>query len=157
MLKAVEAVNKHQKSVLYTKIKKQFGDLKGKTIGVWGLSFKPKTDDMREAPSRNLIDAVLADGGRVQAYDPVAMEEARRIYERQPNMLLVDSAEAAAKGADALAIVTEWRMFQSPNFTQLKKLMKQPLIFDGRNLFDPMFMKQTGFAYHSIGRPVVKA
>jgi len=157
LLKAVEAVNKHQKSVLYTKIKKQFGDLKGRTIGVWGLSFKPKTDDMREAPSRNLIDAVLADGGRVQAYDPVAMEEARRLYERQPNVLFAESAEAAAKGADALAIVTEWRMFQSPNFRELKSLMKQPIIFDGRNLFDPGFMKQTGFSYFSIGRPVVRA
>jgi UDPglucose 6-dehydrogenase len=155
LLQSVEHVNKRQKNVLFAKIKAQLGSLRGKTIGVWGLSFKPKTDDMREAPSRTLIDAILAEGGRVQAYDPVAMDEARRLYEREPNLVLVDSAEAAADGADALAIVTEWRMFQSPNFRDLKGRMKQPLIFDGRNLFDPVFMKDTGFAYHSIGRPVV--
>ncbi len=157
LLRAVEEVNGRQKNVLFAKIKEQLGSLKGRTIAVWGLSFKPKTDDMRAAPSRNLIDAVLADGGRVQAYDPVAMGEARHLYERQPNMLFSESAEAAATGADALAIVTEWRMFQSPNFRQLKELMKQPLIFDGRNLFDPAFMQQTGFTYFSIGRPVVRA
>ena len=156
LLQAVEQVNKHQKGVLFAKIRKQLGSLKGRTIGVWGLSFKPKTDDMREAPSRSLIDAVLADGGRVQAYDPVAMDEARRIYGREPKLKLADSAEHAAEGADALAIVTEWRMFQSPNFTQLKKVMKAPIIFDGRNLYDPSFMKQSGFSYFSIGRPVVR-
>jgi UDPglucose 6-dehydrogenase len=156
LLKSVEQVNKVQKNVLHAKLRQSLGELKGKTIGVWGLSFKPKTDDMREAPSRNLIDAILADGGRVQAYDPVAMHEARRLYESKPHMLLVDSAEAAAEGADALAIVTEWRMFQSPNFTQLKKVMKSPRIFDGRNLFDPAFMKQTGFTYYSIGRPPIE-
>ena len=157
LLEAVERVNNRQKNVLFEKIKAQLGSVMGKTIGVWGLSFKPKTDDLREAPSRNLIDAVIAAGGRIQAHDPVAIPEAKHLYKDQPAISFSDSAEGAAKGADALAIVTEWRSFQSPNFTQLKKVMKQPLIFDGRNLYDPAFMKQTGFTYFSIGRPAVRS
>jgi UDPglucose 6-dehydrogenase len=157
LLQAVEHVNNHQKNVMFAKLKAQLGTLKGKTVAIWGLSFKPKTDDMREAPSRNLIDAILADGGRVQAYDPVAIEEARHLYAGRSDISFSPSAEQATAGADALAIVTEWRIFQSPNFRQLKTLMKQPLIIDGRNLYDPGFMKQTGFTYFSIGRPTVRA
>jgi UDPglucose 6-dehydrogenase len=156
LLSAVEQVNNHQKTVLFQKLQWQLGDLRGKTIAVWGLSFKPKTDDLREAPSRNLIDAVLAAGGLIRAYDPVAMDEARHIYKGQPGISFLESGEQAVEGADALAIVTEWRMFQSPNFRQLKKLMKRPLIIDGRNLYDPAFMQQTGFSYFSIGRQPVE-
>ena len=128
------------------------GDLKGRTIGVLGLTFKPNTDDMREAPSRVLMEAVWAEGGKVRAYDPIAMDATRRIYGDRSDLVLVDSAEAACEGADALALVTEWSQFRSPDFAAVKALMKNPAVFDGRNLYDPAALKRLGFHYQGIGR-----
>jgi UDPglucose 6-dehydrogenase len=153
ILQAVEQVNNAQKQTLHAKLKKHLGSLEGKTIGVWGLSFKPRTDDMREAPSRTLIEAIWADGGKVRAYDPIAMDEARRIYGSRADFELVNSPMDAAKDADALAVVTEWRVFQSPNLAKLKKMLKRPLIVDGRNIFDPDWVRGEGFVYDCVGRP----
>jgi UDPglucose 6-dehydrogenase len=153
ILKAVEQVNDSQKHALHRKLCKHLGSLKGKTIAVWGLAFKPRTDDMREAASRTLIEAIWADGGTVHAHDPVAMPEARRIYGERPDFALFDSPMAAAEGADALAVVTEWRVFQSPNLQKLRQTLKQPLIVDGRNIYDPAWMRSEGFVYDCIGRP----
>jgi len=155
ILKAVEAVNYRQKTVLFSKIYKHFqGDLKGKKIALWGLAFKPKTDDMREAPSLVIIDKLLEAGATVIAYDPVAMEEAHRIlgdkidYAKDEYEVCID--------ADALVLVTEWSEFRSPNFRVLKKLLKNKLIFDGRNIYDPVEMAEQGFNYYAIGRkPVI--
>ncbi|HEX4870741.1 MAG TPA: UDP binding domain-containing protein, partial [Nevskiaceae bacterium] len=152
LLAAVEQVNRQQKQVLYAKLRRHFGELRGKTIGLWGLAFKPRTDDMREAPSRDLMEALWADGARVQAYDPVAMAETRRLYGERADLALVDSAEAAARGADALVLVTEWRVFQSPNFDRLKSLLRSPVIVDGRNQYDPRTVEKAGIAYYGIGR-----
>lgn len=150
VLKAVEAVNDDQKSLMYRKILKYFkGDLKGKRIGLWGLSFKPQTDDMREAPSLVLIRKFIEAGAIVKAYDPVAIDEARRI--------LGDSIEYAIDqydaliDADCLLLVTEWPEFKFPNFNIIRKLLKQPVVFDGRNIYDLHEMKQNGFSYHCIG------
>jgi UDPglucose 6-dehydrogenase len=153
ILKAVESVNNHQKTLMYRKLRKHLGPLAGKTIAVWGLAFKPRTDDMREAPSRTLIEAIWAEGGSVRAYDPVAMHETRKLYGQRDDLVLVDTPMQAAEGADALAIVTEWRVFQSPNLPQLKALLKQPLIVDGRNLYDPAWVRSEGFTYDCVGRP----
>ena len=153
ILKAVEAVNNRQKTTLHSKLKKHLGALQGKTIAVWGLAFKPKTDDMREAPSRTLIEAIWADGGTVRAYDPVAMHEMEKLYGQRADLVLVDSPMAAAEGADALAVVTEWRVFQSPNLPRLKALLKQPVIVDGRNMYDPAWVRGEGFVYDCVGRP----
>jgi UDPglucose 6-dehydrogenase len=157
LLQAVEAVNKRQKQVLFNKISNYFGgQLAGKTIAVWGLAFKPNTDDMREAPSRTLIEALWAAGARVQAFDPEAMEEAARIYADEikgPSLTLCPSADLALEGADALAIVTEWSEFRSPNIELLKQKLKSAVIFDGRNLYDPQLMREAGFTYYAIGRP----
>jgi UDPglucose 6-dehydrogenase len=153
LLNAVESVNKRQKSVLFEKINKYFGgDLKGKTIGIWGLAFKPNTDDMREAPSRYLIEELWQAGARVRAYDPVAHEEAARIYGEREELKIEKSAMDATKGADALAIVTEWQEFRSPDFETLKTQLRHPVIFDGRNLYDPGFVKRFGLKYYAIGR-----
>ena len=153
VLNAVEAVNYRQKEVLFRKLSQHFnGDLKGKTIALWGLSFKPNTDDMREAPSRTLIEALWQAGAKVQAYDPVAMHETQRIYGERPDLKMVKSANEALQGADALAIVTEWREFRSPDFDVIKATLKQPVIFDGRNLYDPGLLKQFGLKYFAIGR-----
>ena len=156
ILKAVELVNNQQKQTLHRKLRRHLGSLQGKTIAVWGLAFKPRTDDMREAPSRALIEAIWAEGGKVRAYDPVAMDEARKIYGERADFALVDSPMAAAEGADALAVVTEWRVFQSPNLGKLKQLLKQPVIVDGRNLYDPAWVRGEGFIYDCVGRPVQK-
>jgi UDPglucose 6-dehydrogenase len=153
ILNAVEGVNRRQKEVLVEKMKRQFPDLRGRTLGLWGLAFKPNTDDMREAPSRTIIDMLLAAGARVRAYDPVAASEARRIYGNRPDFQLCKNAYEAAEGADALAIVTEWQEFRSPDFDRLKQLLKAPVIFDGRNLYDPSMVSRFGFTYHAIGRP----
>ncbi|MDH3588492.1 MAG: UDP-glucose/GDP-mannose dehydrogenase family protein [Gammaproteobacteria bacterium] len=154
ILDAVEAVNDRQKTILYRKLHEYFdGGLRGKTIAVWGLAFKANTDDMREATSRVLMESLWRDGARVQAYDPVAMEQTRKIYGDRADMELCESAEAAVDGADALVIVTEWSEFRSPNFAHLKKSLRTPLIVDGRNLYDPDFVRQQGFQYLSIGRP----
>ncbi|MCF8380747.1 MAG: UDP-glucose/GDP-mannose dehydrogenase family protein [Bacteroidales bacterium] len=154
ILQAVEDVNQDQKLVLFHKLKDHFnGNLRGKTIGIWGLSFKPGTDDMREAPSLVLIEKILEEGGRVKAYDPVATREAKHILgeiiEYTPDMY------EAAMDADALILVTEWSEFRIPNYKILKKLMNQLLIFDGRNIYDPEEMKEFGFTYYSIGRKTV--
>jgi UDPglucose 6-dehydrogenase len=153
LLNAVEAVNKRQKSVLFEKLKRYFGgDLAGKTVAVWGLAFKPNTDDMREAPSRALLDALWGAGAKVRAYDPVAREEAERIYGSRADLALVDSSTEALRGADALAIVTEWQEFRSPDFDTIKAELTHPVIFDGRNLYDPGFVKRFGLKYYAIGR-----
>ena len=152
LLTAVEAVNERQKTVLFGKIKAHFGDLEGKTLAVWGLAFKPNTDDMREASSRVLMEALWAAGARVRAYDPVAMAECTRIYGDRPDLVLCKTGPEALEGADALAIVTEWREFRSPDFEHMRGALKAPVIFDGRNLYDPAHMARAGFSYYAIGR-----
>jgi len=153
LLEAVENVNLRQKSVLFEKIGKHYGgDLRGKTFAIWGLSFKPNTDDMREAPSRVLMEALWDAGARVQAYDPQAMEETGRIYGSREGLALCESAEDALQNADALVVVTEWKSFRSPDFDEIKQELKSPVIFDGRNLYDPLFIEQYGFTYYGIGR-----
>jgi UDPglucose 6-dehydrogenase len=150
ILHAVEEVNQRQKMRLFTKMQAHFGNLKGKTVALWGLAFKPKTDDMREAPSIPLIQALLEAGARVQAYDPEAQKVARGIFSSKLTYAL--KAYDALKGAEALAIVTEWNEFRRPDFARMRKLMRNPVIFDGRNLFTPDQMKTNGFTYYSIGR-----
>ncbi|MGH8218709.1 MAG: UDP-glucose dehydrogenase family protein [Steroidobacteraceae bacterium] len=154
ILGAVEAVNARQKAVLVHKMRRHFGEqLKGRTVALWGLAFKPNTDDMREAPSRTIIELLLKDGARVRAYDPVSLEEAGRIYASQgANVTLCRNAYEAAEGADALAIATEWQEFRSPDFDRLKQILKEPLIFDGRNLYDPSVLARFGFTYYGVGR-----
>ena len=153
ILQAVETVNNKQKYKLPTLVKKHFGDdLTGKTFAVWGLSFKPNTDDMREASSRVLIEELWAAGATVHAYDPQAMEETQRIYGVRPDFVLCGTKEAALYGADALIICTEWQQFKAPDFDFLKQQLNTPVIFDGRNLFDPERLKQKGFSYYAIGR-----
>ena len=153
ILNSVEAVNHRQKDVLFNKISRHFnGDLKGKTIALWGLAFKPNTDDMRAAPSRHLIEALWAAGAKVRAHDPVAMPETRRIYGDRADLTLVDSSHEALEGADALAIVTEWREFRSPDLDLIKAKLKYPVIFDGRNLYEPELVSQFGLKYIAIGR-----
>ena len=153
LLKAVEDVNQRQKLRLFEKVVAYFnGDLEGKTFAIWGLAFKPNTDDMREASSRTLIEQLLGKGARVRAFDPVAMEEARRIFVDQPELQLVKGPEEALQGADALVIVTEWNVFRSPDFDLIKATLTHPAIFDGRNLYDPVSLKAMGFEYFGIGR-----
>ncbi|KMN22569.1 UDP-glucose dehydrogenase family protein [Pseudomonas helleri] len=153
VLKAVESRNDEQKSVLFKKISKHFdGDLNGKTFALWGLSFKPNTDDMREAPSRVLMEALWKAGAKVQAFDPEAMEETQRIYGSRDDLNLCGTKEAALKGADALVIVTEWQAFKAPDFDLIKQQLKQSVVFDGRNLFEPSRIDKKGLEYHSIGR-----
>ncbi len=153
ILQAVEAVNLRQKAVLFEKIRAHFkGQLRGRTFALWGLSFKPNTDDMREAPSRVLMEALWQAGARVRAYDPSAMPETRRLYGERPDLVLADSMEAALEGADALAIVTEWQEFRSPDFDGIRAALKSAVIFDGRNLYDPGLMTRFGFTYYGIGR-----
>ncbi|MBF5013270.1 UDP-glucose dehydrogenase family protein [Burkholderia pseudomultivorans] len=164
ILEAVEAANHAQKDVLIGKIEQRFGaSLDGREFAVWGLAFKPNTDDMREAPSRRLIAALLARGATVRAYDPVAIDEARRVFaldlaedaDALARLQFVDTQDAAVTGADALVIVTEWKEFRSPDFTRLKAELKAPVIFDGRNLYEPDAMAELGIDYYAIGRPHV--
>jgi UDPglucose 6-dehydrogenase len=150
ILRAVEEVNSAQKTRLAAKMRSHFGTLKGRTIAVWGLAFKPRTDDMREAPSIPLIKMLLAEGADVQAYDPEATKIAKGIFGNK--VTFTAKNYDALKGADALAIVTEWSEFRRPDFEKMRKLMRSPVIFDGRNLFEPEQMKQSGFTYYSIGR-----
>jgi UDPglucose 6-dehydrogenase len=158
LIRAVESVNGRQKTVLFTKLRDHFGgDLAGKTIAVWGLAFKPRTDDMREATSRVLMESSWEAGGRVQAYDPEAMDETRRIYGDHPELALCYSAQEAARGADALVIVTEWQEFRSPDFDTLRGSLNNPVIFDGRNIYDPETIAEHGFTYYAIGRPQIEA
>ena len=153
LLKAVEEVNDLQKYVLPKKIKKQFGDnLKGKHFALWGLAFKPNTDDMREASSRVLIGELIKAGATITAYDPVAMDEAKRIFKDEKHLSFVETQDDALKNADALVIVTEWTEFRSPDFALIKSSLKAPFIFDGRNLYDPKAVRSLGFNYFPIGR-----
>jgi UDPglucose 6-dehydrogenase len=156
LLESVEQVNYAQKHVLTHKIVKRFGDdLSGRTIALWGLAFKPNTDDMREAPSLVLIEDLLKRGAKVVAHDPVAMHEARKVL--GDSIVLADTPMATLSGADALAIVTEWKTFRSPDFAAIKAGLKAPVVFDGRNLYEPDAMKELGFEYYPIGREQVGA
>lgn len=153
LLKSVEARNTVQKKVLFEKIYQHFnGDLKDKVFALWGLSFKPNTDDMREAPSRVLMEALWKAGAKVQAYDPEAMEETQNIYGNRDDLRLLGTKEEALKDADALVIITEWANFRAPDFQLINQLLRKPLIFDGRNLFNPSRLSEKGFTYYSMGR-----
>ncbi|MFM2321878.1 MAG: nucleotide sugar dehydrogenase [Pseudomonadota bacterium] len=153
LLNAVHKVNDAQKKLLFTKIRHYFNDhLQGKIIALWGLSFKPHTDDMREAPSQVLIESALAANMKIQAYDPVAMPEANRIYQNRTGFSCHENPEATLINADMLVIVTEWNIFFNPDFHLIKQRLKEPVIFDGRNLYDPHYLKQLGFKYYAIGR-----
>ncbi|WP_159564489.1 UDP-glucose dehydrogenase family protein [Budvicia diplopodorum] len=153
LLKAVESVNDKQKHKLFSFIDRHFsGDLKGRTFALWGLSFKPNTDDMRESSSRVLMESLWAAGANVQAFDPEAMEEARRIYGNRSDLVLATTKEDALQGADALVICTEWQNFRAPDFDLIKATLNQPAVFDGRNLYEPERMSQRGFTYYGIGR-----
>ncbi len=153
VLNAVEEANEFQKGVLGRKITGQYGDdLTGRRFALWGLAFKPNTDDMREAPSRRVVADLLARGASVSVYDPVAMAEARRIFGAEPRIAYAESPADALEGADALVIVTEWKEFRSPDFDEMKRRLKTPLVFDGRNLYDPAQMRAAGIQYFAIGR-----
>ena len=153
LLKSVENVNDRQKHRVFEKMRAHYGDdLSGKTIALWGLSFKPRTDDMREAPSRVLMEALWAAGARVRAYDPEAIDATRQLYPDQDGLELCNSAAAALAGADALAIITEWQEFRSPDFTVLKDKLADAVIFDGRNLYEPETVEHLGLQYYAIGR-----
>jgi UDPglucose 6-dehydrogenase len=153
ILQAVETVNQQQQQLLFQKIHKHFqGDLQNRRFALWGLAFKPNTDDMREAPSRQLMEALWAQGSSVQAYDPEAMLEAERIYGKRPDLQLCNTPEETLQEADALIIITEWMVFRSPDFKLIKTCLKHPVIFDGRNLYEPQRMRERGFIYYAIGR-----
>jgi UDPglucose 6-dehydrogenase len=153
LMEAVDQVNQLQKSKLFAYVSTHFkGNLSGKTFAIWGLSFKPNTDDMREAPSRVLMEALWAAGAKVQAYDPVAMEETQHIYGLRSDLKLVGTKEAALESADALIICTEWKNFRAPNFDVIKAALNNPLVFDGRNLYEPDRMLEHGFEYYAVGR-----
>jgi UDPglucose 6-dehydrogenase len=153
LMQAVESVNLRQKQRLFSKISDYFGDeLKGKTIAIWGLSFKPGTDDMREASSRVLMESLWQAGAKVRAFDPEAMDETRRLYPDQAGLELCESSQETLRGADALAIVTEWQEFRSPDFQSIKQELASPVVFDGRNLYDPAAMTAHGLSYYAIGR-----
>ena len=153
VLQAVEEANERQKHVLVERVLARFGDdLKGRTFAIWGLAFKPNTDDMREAPSRVIIEQLVRRGATVQAYDPVAMPEAKRLLDGTPGLSFVDHQSDALEGADALLIVTEWKEFRTPDFDHIKATLKQPLILDGRNLYEPALMREFGIDYVGVGR-----
>ena len=153
IIESIEAVNSKQKAVLFDKLNQHFqGNLKGKIFSLWGLAFKPNTDDMREAPSRVLIDNLIASGAQVQAYDPQAADEARRLYPEEKKLKICSSSNETLEGSSALIVVTEWNEFRSPDFDAIKKRLNEALILDGRNLYDPLFLKNLGFTYYGIGR-----
>ena len=153
LLHAVERVNERQKRVLVDRVVERFGqDLHGRRFAIWGLAFKPDTDDMREAPSRVIVSELLRLGAKVTAYDPVAMDEAQRVFAGADGLTYAASPNEALDGADALVIVTEWKAFRSPDFERMKTLLRHPVIFDGRNIFDPAFVHEAGFEYFPIGR-----
>ncbi len=153
LMEAVDQVNNEQKTKLFDYIDKHFkGDLRGKIFALWGLSFKPNTDDMREAPSRTLMEALWERGAKVQAYDPVAMEETQNIYGLRDDLKLVGTKEAALERADALVICTEWKNFRAPNFDVIKGALREPVVFDGRNLYEPERMSSLGVQYYAVGR-----
>src|SRR5262249_53518931 len=151
LMEAVDSVNEAQKQVLSRKIREHYGaSLKGKTLAVWGLAFKPRTDDIREAPSLVLIANLLAEGARLRVHDPEAMDNVRNFF--GDKLVYCDRPYGALEGADGLAIVTEWQAFRHPDFEVMRRLMAGPVIFDGRNLYDPRGMAEVGFTYYSIGR-----
>jgi UDPglucose 6-dehydrogenase len=152
VLEAVEAVNAAQKHRLFALLRKHFGQLQGLTIAVWGLAFKPNTDDMREAPARVLLESLWAAGARVRAFDPEARHEAARLFGERDDLVLTEDAFSALDGADALAIVTEWKAFWSPDFARIRAALREPAIFDGRNIYDPKAVEAAGIAYYGIGR-----
>jgi UDPglucose 6-dehydrogenase len=150
ILKSVETVNQRQKSLLVRKMESHFGNLKGRTIALWGLAFKPRTDDMREAPAIAIVERLLTAGAKVHAYDPEAARVAKGIFGAR--IQLAERSYDALKGADALALVTEWNEFREPDFPRMRKLMRSPVVFDGRNIYSPEQMRAQGFTYFSIGR-----
>ena len=150
LLRAVDEVNAHQKTRLVQKMRAHYGRLKGKTLAVWGLAFKPKTDDMREAPALAIIEQLLAKGAKVRAYDPKAMQEAKRAL--GDRVTFCTRSYEAVEGADALVVVTEWNEFREPDFARIKGLMRRPAIFDGRNVYNPAMLREMGFHYEGIGR-----
>jgi len=156
ILEAVERVNAEQKHVLARKILKRFGKLSGRRIALWGLAFKPNTDDMREAPSRVLVEELVANGATVSAYDPVAMPAAKSAFSDLKGIAYAESPLAALEGADALAVVTEWKEFRSPDFQEIRSRLKTPAVFDGRNLYDPEDLKRAGLEYYPVGRAAAR-
>jgi len=153
IVEAVDKVNRLQKQRMLDRVRARFGEhLDDRTFALWGLAFKPGTDDMREAPSRVVISGLLARGARIVAYDPAATEQARAIYAAEPGVEFVESPGTALEGADALIIVTEWKEFRSPDFDEMKRRLKSPVVFDGRNLYEPSRMREAGFEYFPIGR-----
>ena len=153
LVSAVDQVNQNQKHVLFNKISKYFeNDLKDKVIALWGLAFKPNTDDMREATRRVLMESLWEAGAKVKAYDPVAMDECKRIYGDHPALTLCDEKEETLESADALVIITEWNEFRSPDFDKIKSSLSNAVIFDGRNLYEPKLLQQLGMKYFAIGR-----
>ena len=152
ILEAVEAVNYAQKNRVFALLNQHFGDLRGKTIAVWGLAFKPNTDDMREAPSRVLLAQLWEAGARVRAFDPEAAKEAAHVFGARDDLTLCDEPYAALDGADALVVMTEWKMFWSPDFERIRTTLKSPVLIDGRNIYDPKAVEATGLAYYGIGR-----
>jgi len=155
LLGAVEAVNDAQKGHLFELMVRHYGDataLRGKTVALWGLAFKPNTDDMREASSRRLLQQLWDAGAAVRAYDPEAIDETRRIFGARDDLVLCSSSGAALQGADALVVVTEWKQFRSPDFAMLKGLLRDHVVFDGRNLYEPVEVEAAGLAYYGIGR-----
>ncbi|HRM68552.1 MAG TPA: UDP-glucose/GDP-mannose dehydrogenase family protein [Thauera phenylacetica] len=158
LLRAVETVNQRQKNTLFAKLAGHFGGpegLAGRTVAVWGLAFKPNTDDLREAPSRSLIEALWQHGAHVQAYDPVAMDEMRRLYGPRADLALASNKYSVLEGADALAICTEWQQFRAPDFDEMAALLQTRVIADGRNLYNPERLRAAGWHYYSVGRPAV--
>jgi UDPglucose 6-dehydrogenase len=156
LLQAVEAVNRRQKKTMFAKLQRHFesaGGLRGKTIAIWGLAFKPNTDDMREAPSRTLMEDLWAAGAKVQAFDPVALEELRRIYGERPDLSCAENKYSVLEGADALAICTEWQQFRAPDFGEMQLRLRGKVIVDGRNLYAPEKLRADGWSYHPVGRP----
>ena len=152
---AVDDVNERAKSAMFAKLSAKFDSLAGKVIAVWGLAFKPKTSDTREAPAQVLIRSLLETGAKVQATDPRAVDETRTVLGERKGLVYVSDMYDAVNGADALAVMTEWDIYRKPDFTRIKNLMNTPLIVDGRNLYSPNEMKRRGFAYISVGRPEV--
>ena len=155
LLKAVEAVNERQKGHLFELVLRHYGGaavLRGKTFAIWGLAFKPDTDDMREASSRRLLQQLWDAGAKVRAFDPEACDEARRIFGQRPDLVLCDAAEQALEGADALAVVTEWKQFRSPDFARLRQVLGDAVLFDGRNMYEPEDVEAAGITYWAIGR-----
>ena len=153
LIEAVQAVNTRQKKVIFQKINAHFaGNVKGKTVAIWGLSFKPNTDDMRDAPSRELMAELWRHGATVRAHDPVALDECRRLYGERADLVYCDSPEDALRTADVLAVMTEWQLYRSPDFKRVKDQLNEAVIFDGRNLYDPKVLRDHGFSHYAIGR-----